>query len=245
MYKFSDGHSSDITSIQFDVAGNTLLTASVDSKAALWDLRSGDLVSTLEGHKSEIVNCIFDHLCQTVATCSLDTKVRIWDVRMLGGSGRRVGSPNVSPSLLYEFSDNDDEVLSIHFDSRGNQLASGSKDGTLTAWNVKKGSLQFQIKNTHDGPIRKVQWSPNGGLLMTASDDKTVSLFHPDMETCIQTLSHHKGPVSNASFSYSNEYLVTGGEDRNVIVYRNEKPLKNEPFVLSSTYIRSTRLSAR
>lgn len=247
MYRFADGHSLDITNVQFDVSGNTLLTASVDSKAALWDLRSGDLVSMLEGHKSEIVNCLFDHMCQTVATCSLDTKVRLWDVRMLGGNGgmMRANTPASCPSLLYEFTDNDDEVMSIHFDSRGNYIASGARDGTVIAWDLKTGKLQFQHKHVHDGPVQKVRWSPNGGLLLSASDDKTVNLYHPDLSTCIQTLSHHKGPVSNACFSYSNEYLATSGEDRNVIIYRLEKPLKNEPFVLSPMTIRSTRLSAR
>lgn len=241
MYRFANGHSLDITSIQFDVSGKTLLTGSLDSTAGLWDLRSGDLVFTLTGHKSGITNCLFDHLCQTIATSSLDSKVRIWDVRMLESSGMRAQNP----SLLYEFDENDDEVLSIHFDSRGNNLASGSRDGTLTTWDVKTGALQFQIKNAHDAAINKVRWSPQGGLLMTASDDKSVHLYHPDMATCIQTLSHHKGPVTNACFSYSNEYLITTGEDKNVVIYRLENPLKNEPFVLSPIAIRSTKLSAR
>ncbi|ODN00066.1 Dynein assembly factor with WDR repeat domains 1 [Orchesella cincta] len=237
MYRFSDVHSLEITNVQFDTSGNLLLTASVDGKAALFDLRSGNLISVLEGHKKEITNCTFDHLCQTVATCSLDSKVRLWDVRML--------SSGTSTNVLYEFIENDDEIYSIHFDTRGKSLASGAKDGTLTAWDVKTGNLLFQIPNAHEGPIRTVRWSPNGALVMTASDDKTINLFHPDMATCIQTLSHHKGPVKNAAFCYSNEYLVTSGEDRSVVVYRLEKPLKNEPFVLSSINIRSSRLSAR
>lgn len=242
MYRFKNGHTFDITNVQFDTRGNILLTSSLDGNAGLWDLRSGNLVSMLEGHKGEIVNCLFDYSCQIVATCSIDTKVRLWDVRMLcgrrtaGGGGGAPGRKSTTknrcpPSLLYEFTDNDDEVLSIHFDTRGAYLASGCRDGTLAAWNVKTGERQFKLDNVHDGPIRKVRWSPNGALLMTASDDATVNLFHPDMATCIQTLAHHKGGINNACFSYSNEYLVTSGEDTNCVVYKLEKPhSKTNPF---------------
>lgn len=237
MYKFADAHSQEITNIQFDTSGTTLLTSSTDGTAALWDLRSGSLTSLLDGHGSEIVECLFDHLCQTVATCSTDTKVRLWDVRVVGGGGRRPSTASTystrNPRLLYEFTENEHEVHSIHFDSRGAYLASGSLGGWLTAWNLKTGKLLFQAQNECEYPIRKVQWSPNGALLMTVGDDKSVNLYHPDMATCIQTLSHHKDSVTNAFFSYSNDYLVTAGQDRNVVVYRLEKPLNNGPFVLS------------
>jgi len=51
-----------------------------------------------------------------------------------------------------------DSVRSVTWDSRGNQLASGSSDGTVRVWAVPEGKL---LKTLIVGsPVFAVSWSP-------------------------------------------------------------------------------------
>jgi WD40 repeat protein len=53
----------------------------------------------------------------------------------------------------------------------------------------------------HDGPVYSAQFSPDGKLVLTASEDKTARLWDAVTSKEIGEPMRHDGPVYSAQFS--------------------------------------------
>uniref|UniRef100_UPI0039E0B7DB WD40 repeat domain-containing protein n=1 Tax=Anabaena sp. CCY 9910 TaxID=3103870 RepID=UPI0039E0B7DB len=58
-------------------------------------------------------------------------------------------------------------------------LASGCDDGTIYFWNVNTGKLIRSLK-VHESKVNKVNYSPDGRRITSASDDGIVKVWYPD-----------------------------------------------------------------
>ena len=75
-------HSSSVEDADF-LGDDYVVTAESDGQATIWDVGSGDIVSSLVGHSGHLSFLVVDQANSTIATASDDTTVRIWR----GGSG--------------------------------------------------------------------------------------------------------------------------------------------------------------
>lgn len=73
-----------IESVEFDAAGERLITASKDRTARIWDVKTGALLGVLEGHNGSLLTARFSPDGQRAATISWDGKVRIFDTATSG-----------------------------------------------------------------------------------------------------------------------------------------------------------------
>ena len=69
-----------------------------------------------------------------------------------------------------------DAITDVKFSPLGNQIASASKDETVKIWTNNSEGNSFTIK-AHNAPIRSVNYSFDGQLILTASDDKSVKVY--------------------------------------------------------------------
>lgn len=86
----------------------------------------------------------------------------------------------------------------------------------------------------HSEEISKICFSPNAGLLLTASADKTARLWHTteresDFESeinpeesglCLQVLSGHEAEIFSCSFNYTGDAILTASKDNSCKLYR-------------------------
>ena len=72
----------------------------------------------------------------------------------------------------------------------------------------------------HTGWVRSVAFSPDGRLLASASDDKTVWLWDPATGQHQRTLTGHAGPVRSVAFSPDGRLLASAGDDGTVRLWR-------------------------
>jgi WD40 repeat protein len=80
--------------------------------------------------------------------------------------------------------------------------------------NAERPQLALQLG--HSLPIVALQYSPDGNLLASGSNDNTVKIWDAHSRELIRTLEGHTAPVRGVAFSPDGKTLATGDEDGNL-----------------------------
>jgi centriolar protein POC1 len=84
---------------------------------------------------------------------------------------------NLNPSgSVYKYIGHKDAITDVKFSPTGAQIASASKDETVKLWSNTAEGNSVTIK-AHNAPVRSVNYSYDGQLLLTGSDDKTLHVY--------------------------------------------------------------------
>jgi len=75
------GHEAAITHLAFDLQGGMLATASDDTTARIWSVRSKTVQHVLRGHAKPVRKAYFNRSGTRLVTESMDETARVWDVR--------------------------------------------------------------------------------------------------------------------------------------------------------------------
>ena len=112
---------------------------------------------------------------------------------------------------MNSFSGHDCGILCLSLS--GKLLASGSSDGKIIIHNTEDGSVVKEVA-AHSNYIRTVEFSKDGLMLASGSDDNTCKLWDTGKWELLKEISHPRG-VMKVRFAEDNK-LVTGCDD-NVI----------------------------
>uniref|UniRef100_A0A674C5E8 Uncharacterized protein n=1 Tax=Salmo trutta TaxID=8032 RepID=A0A674C5E8_SALTR len=174
--------------------------SSYDRTCKIWDTASGEELHTLEGRRYVVYGIIatgsFDKTCRIFRCrpCIMDTTAKRWDVQ----TGEEVGHSA--------------EIISLSFNTVGDQLVTGSFDHTVSLWDVPSGSMclctemcmcvsaipgvggsEWEVNghtSSHEDEVLDVCFDYTGQLIATASAD--------GMTTKIQyTVYHTNGVLIN------------------------------------------------
>ncbi|KAF7502642.1 hypothetical protein GJ744_005417 [Endocarpon pusillum] len=77
-------------------------------------------------------------------------------------------------------------------------------------------SAELQTLEGHSDWVTSVAFSPNGQLLASGSDDKTIKLWDPTTGELRQTLKGHNGCVQSVTFSPNSRLLASSSDDRTI-----------------------------
>lgn len=99
-----------------------------------------------------------------------------------------------------------------------NIIASTHSNKDVCIWNFKTQLKTQQLLHTlygHSKPVTSVAFSPDGQILATGSDDKTIKLWNQDYKE-IYTLVGHQHVVKSVAFHPNGEILASGSWDKTI-----------------------------
>ncbi len=235
-------HKGKICQVAFRPDGAVVLTASHDGTARLWNATNGDKhgrVMDHRGAKGEIIQvdaAAFSADGQFVLTGDRRGTIRTWggDTGELITNFERIQGQSVG-------------VGSVSFNLSGDRAVAGMGNGYLGLWDARSGKLLWDAK--HGNRVRNVAMSPDGRLVISASNDETARFWNAEDGQPVGQKLKHRGQVFVSTFSPDGRLAVTGGFDATVRLWEVPsgrpfgEPMRHEGIVTGVAFCRDgTRL---
>ncbi|CAK0884025.1 unnamed protein product, partial [Prorocentrum cordatum] len=169
-----------------------------------WDVTSGNVIRKFVGHDRRVNALAHGPDEAVLLSASADKSVRIWDLRT------RERRP------IQVLSDATDAVLCVC--AAGDEIATGSVDGSLRRYDVRMGLL---VTDKLLQPIGSVSYSSDRACVIASTLDSSVRLIDRDTGGELARFRGH----TNLKFKLqstldpSNAYVVSGSEDGRVCMW--------------------------
>lgn len=222
------------------------LTGDQDNVARVWDAQTGEQILALSGHEDSMFDAVFSPSGTQIATTSLDGTARLWDARTgaqtavlrvadraawdiaYSHDGKRVAissiaiGPKVYDSRTGALLAEAEEGLAILIDANGKFSPDGSQvasiaSGTVIIWRSRRMTLQHRLK--HFGSVNSAEFSPDGSLIVTTSQDHVARVWNTRTGRMFAELVGHRGQIEDAAFSPDGQQIATVSRDGTVRIW--------------------------
>ena len=165
--------------------GNRLAIGDGSGSISLWDLRTGNKISTFKAHSDSVNGLAFSPDGNTLVSGSWDSQIHLWDV----------ATQKRRQTLTESF-----HTHTVAFSPDGKTVASGSFSGTAQSWDLET-KEKLVTFNGHIDAIQTVAFSPDGKMLASGSWDATIRLWDTNTGDQIGIITGHKHFVEEMAFA--------------------------------------------
>jgi WD40 repeat protein len=215
--KILKGHKNGVVWVSYSPDGKTLLAASYDYTAKLWDVGTGEVLLNFageHGHSNYVLSARFSPDGKKVVTTGLDSTVKLWDAKT-GEWLLDLPLPKNKVAI----------VRSAAFSPDGSRLVTPSQDGKANVWSAVTGDLLMTLEETTAEPAKPLTSSlfiNDGRAIVTTSLDQTIKVWKVASQELLFELAgehqHHK-PVLFAALSRDQKRILTGALDSTAKVW--------------------------
>ena len=213
---FYASNDNPIASVAFSPDGRLLaLEFSYDSSEfELWDVSAGRAIANFSARGVDWWNATLSPDGQRLAGWTDDGTIELWDVS--GGVQHR------TTISAYGFeTDDDEDEMDLSFSLDGRLLASSGHNWSdfygaeFKVWDVLRGvqhGITIDDKNSNEGSVASLVFSPDGRLLASLNNSGTVRLWDVSRGARVATISaHEEGASDGLSFSSDGSLLASAG----------------------------------
>lgn len=145
-----------------------------DSHIRIVDLVSGELKQEWQGHDNSVFTLAFDPQGRWLLSGSRDAKLKIWEIQQ--------GDYQLKQEVVAHLY----AINHISFRPDGRYFATGSMDKAVKVWDAETLQLLKVIDKArhagHGTSVNKLLWTSFKGQLVSASDDRSISVWDIDFE---------------------------------------------------------------
>ena len=183
--------------------GRWLAVGAASGAVRVYDSRSGRLIVELVGHQGAVTDATFTPYGRLL-TAGTDRVVRIWEAR----SWRSVG---LLPHPV--------RLRALAVSPGGEFLATADNAGDGRIWDLSNQSLITELLG-HDRWITDVAFSPDSGIVGTASADNTARVWSVGATAAVADFTVPAGIAGHGSGPLTADHLVSGGfiDDRRMVI---------------------------
>jgi WD40 repeat protein/serine/threonine protein kinase/tetratricopeptide (TPR) repeat protein len=226
-------HAESIVKIAYSPDGKSIVTASHDHTARVWDAATGRPLTAPLQHQDRVNSVAFSPDGKTLLTGSDDRTARLWDA----ATGQPIGVPMRHHK----------EVGAVTFSPDGKRvLTVPSRHGILTSniprlWDAATGR-PVAPELRHDN-VWCVAFSPDGKTILTGGGDRTARLWDANTGQSIgTTMQHPEQSVNAVAFSPDGKTVLTGGTDKTARLWDAATgqpigaPMRHQDFVVAVAF---------
>jgi WD40 repeat protein/DNA-binding SARP family transcriptional activator len=226
-----------VTQIGFNHDG-TLLAGAIDRSVWVWDIATGELISTLE-HLGAEVRYLVCSPTDDLAAIGVDRIVSLRDLRTghvvqtLQGHTDRIrafawrhdgaalatwadetvrvwdSSSGQTLAIMRGFTP---AVYSVAISADGAHLVGGCANGRIHVWDARTWQLCYMLDG-HLGIVTWIAFSPDRITFASASTDHSIRIWRVGSEQPLQTWHAHDDAVTAVAFSPDGRMLASASED--------------------------------
>ena len=194
------GHTDAIYAALVDSPGKVLATAGYDRRILLHDVATGDVLRVLEGHNGSVFSLSFDPSGSILCSASADGTVKVWSV----ATGERLDTLSQPQAEQY----------TVIVSSDGRRIFAAGADNRIRIWNLlsrEKAKINPLVVSrfAHEQAISRLTLSPDGKLLASSAEDRTLRVWRAFPLEPLQTLPQQSSQVTSLSFVGNKQVLVT------------------------------------
>lgn len=193
------GHAGYVSTVSFDPAGARVATGSQDATVRVWEAATGAIAATFGSSSQQGLSGRFAP-DGSLIVADANGAATIYDLA--------TGTPRAPATVI------DPKRFAVWWRGAispdGKWLAlSDLATPHVLLWNVATGAAGPELAG-HTGTVQNLAWSPDGRLLATPSNDKTVRVWDAATGKSIRTLTFEL-PMAAAAFSPDGRWLAVAG----------------------------------
>ena len=189
-----EGHQRGVSCLAFSPDSSLLASGSHDGTVRVWDVETGQALSTYEEHQGRVQAVVFLSN-DSIASAGADKLIRIWQP--------------ITRETITELTGHTDTIWCLATSSDGRRLASTGLDQTIRLWNLADRFRMERVVKAHAEPIRSIAFCPGNLTLASAGDDKTIKLWDIATGEPKTTFKDHESRIWSLCFSPSGEQLFS------------------------------------
>ncbi len=221
LLKTLTGHTGPVNSIDWNPNGSRIVSGAgayheglqqfLALEVKIWDVQSGQEIGKLGRpirHLSPINSVAWSPDGSRILTGAGATGVRrrkfilvelkLWDAAT--GQQLRDLQGHTAP------------VTTVGWSPDGNQILSGSADGSLKIWDAVSGKEKRALKG-HSGGVTCVAWGPDGQEIVSSGRDATVKVWDASTAQELRSLKAHTGVALCVAWNPQANSIASGGAD--------------------------------